>query len=87
MFVRKDLRLIFVEIKYHEGAVHAAAVANELNQKIDLFLREKPSYRHHTIEKVLVTTGTPDENQTLIHFDRVITLDELFLAARSVAAK
>ncbi len=82
LFIRRDHRLVFSEIKYCDGDV-PVSVSDDLSKKIELFLREKPSYRHHTIERVLITTGSFKSAGNSIGnpFDHIITLDDLFRIA------
>ena len=81
IFVRKDLRIVVIEAKYYEGKI-PAKVADDLDEKIALLLETNPKYAHHTIERVLVTTGDlTSANTANMRFDRILGISDLFQAA------
>lgn len=64
-----------VEIKYHTDLV-GPSVISEMERKLELFSNDKK----HTIKKVLITTyGITDAVKQRAYFDKVITVDDLFI--------
>jgi hypothetical protein len=56
MYIRKDSKIIFCEIKYNNDAPLSRTVIHETQEKLDSFLKNNPKYRRYTLETALVTT-------------------------------
>ncbi len=70
--------MLICEIKYTDALV-GAIVADEVQQKVNLFRQAYPKCRNYTFETVLITTE--GDKTALRHkefFDHVITFNDIF---------
>ncbi len=78
IFDRADHVLTICEIKYTQSKTETEVI-EEFEKKLSLF----PDSRKKTIEKVLITaSGATDALLDRAYFDRIITLDDIFIQSR-----
>lgn len=84
MFIRKDSKLIFCEIKYNNDTPLDRHVLRDVQQKINAFLADTPRYARYTVETALISTEpVPDSLKNEGYFTYLITADQLLATAHA----